>query len=229
MEKDFVGICLTRRARRHQSKGEADKACDQNSQDSRDSLLFSHCSKARWRPAPPLLPRRARGENISRAKPDRAAKPRPCCLRSLRCRAIRSLGVLGEAGGGRRVSPGGYALLLGAHPSHQRSSTVAAAIKELLDAKRCDGLSGRYLSDLRVRLRRFSDDFGSEPLSQLSAPRVDDWLRSLPVGGVTRNSFRRRLSTLFTFARRRGYLEVNPIQDVERARENPAPPWNPQP
>jgi integrase/recombinase XerD len=36
---------------------------------------------------------------------------------------------------------------------------------------------------------------------------------------VTRNTFRRRLAVLFSFAKRRGYVTENPVADVERAKE----------
>src|SRR5262249_53805676 len=39
----------------------------------------------------------------------------------------------------------------------------------------------------------------------------------------TRNSFRRRLSTLFGYAKKRGYIGVNLIADVERAKEHSSP------
>ncbi|MDP9003380.1 MAG: tyrosine-type recombinase/integrase, partial [Verrucomicrobiota bacterium] len=39
----------------------------------------------------------------------------------------------------------------------------------------------------------------------------------------TRNSYRRRLSTLFNNARRRGYIDSDPVREVERAGENPEP------
>jgi site-specific recombinase XerD len=104
-----------------------------------------------------------------------------------------------------------------------RSCTVNAAIAELCKARQIDGCSKRYLDDLRVRLNRFAADFGEEPIAGLTTGRIDDWLRALMVGGVTRKSYRRRLSTLFNFARRRGYMEANPVRDVERANENPEP------
>jgi integrase len=49
--------------------------------------------------------------------------------------------------------------------------------------------------------------------------RIDEWLRGLGVGAVTRNTFRRRLAVLLRFAKRRGYVTENPISDVERAKE----------
>ena len=96
-------------------------------------------------------------------------------------------------------------------------------VKELLRAREMDGCSKRYLGDLSARLERFRADFGSQTLASISSRDIDDWLRALPVGGVTRNSFRRRLSTLFTYARKRGYVQANPVEDVERAKERHSP------
>lgn len=104
-----------------------------------------------------------------------------------------------------------------------RSCSVQTATGELLAAKRSDGSSARYLGDLRARLNRFAASFGEEPMAALTTRTVDDWLRALLVGGVTRNSYRRRLNTLFNFARRRGYVDTNPVGNVERANENPGP------
>jgi integrase len=105
----------------------------------------------------------------------------------------------------------------------RRSRNISDVILDLLAARRADGCSKRYLDDLRVRLARFERQFGDRVVAEISARDIDDWLRGLAVSGVTRNSFRRRLSTLFSYAKKRGYIEVNPIGDVERAREH-APP-----
>ena len=80
-------------------------------------------------------------------------------------------------------------------------------------------MSPRYLGDLRVRLGRFALSFGEEMIAGISPSRIDEWLRGLNVGAVTRNTFRRRLGVLFSFAKRRGYVTGNPIADVERAKE----------
>jgi integrase len=99
------------------------------------------------------------------------------------------------------------------------SRKVREVVTDLLAARASDGMSPRYLGDLRVRLGRFVDSFGEEMIAALSASRIDEWLRGRRVGAVTRNTFRRRLAVLFSFARRRGYVTENPIADVERARE----------
>src|SRR6516164_4439026 len=99
------------------------------------------------------------------------------------------------------------------------SRKVSEVVAALLAARTADGMSKRYLGDLRVRLGRFVQSFGEEMIAGISAPRIDEWLRSLGVGPVTRNTFRRRLGVLFSFAKRRGYVNENPVADVERAKE----------
>ena len=44
------------------------------------------------------------------------------------------------------------------------------------------------------------------PISYVTTHDMEDWLRKLTIGLVTRNNFRRHIITLFNFARRRGYL-----------------------
>src|SRR6516165_7237704 len=46
------------------------------------------------------------------------------------------------------------------HVALDQSVTVTKAISKLLEAKQIDGLSKRYVEDLRHRLHRFSEDFG---------------------------------------------------------------------
>jgi site-specific recombinase XerD len=99
------------------------------------------------------------------------------------------------------------------------SRKVRDVVADLLAARAADGMSQRYLGDLRVRLGRFVDSFGEEMIAALNASQIDKWLRDLRVGPVTRNTFRRRLGVLFSFAKRRGYVTENPIPDVERAKE----------
>jgi integrase len=107
--------------------------------------------------------------------------------------------------------------------AHLKTITGSRKVKEivaaLLAARTADGMSARYLGDLRVRLGRFVQSFGEEMIAGISSSRIDEWLRGLGVGPVTRNTFRRRLAALFNFAKRRGYINENPVADVERAKE----------
>ena len=69
-------------------------------------------------------------------------------------------------------------------------------IADRLKARAGDGLSSRYLRDLRVRLARFADVFGEQMIATIAPAEIDRWLRSLGLGSATRNTFRRRLAEL---------------------------------
>ena len=125
---------------------------------------------------------------------------------SLRVEAIECRELLEPFGATLRDAAKFYA-------AHLRSVTgsrkVGEVVADLLAARTADGMSPRYLGDLRVRLGRFVQSFGEEMIAGISASRIDEWLRGLNVGAVTRNTFRRRLGVLCSFAKRRGYVTDN--------------------
>jgi integrase len=100
-----------------------------------------------------------------------------------------------------------------------RSQTVSHAVKEFQAACKADGKSVRYLRDLKYRLGRFADDFGSRHIAEITTTDIDEWLRQLNLGPVSRNTFRRRLVTLFKFAKTRGWCRTIPAADTARVRE----------
>jgi integrase len=107
----------------------------------------------------------------------------------------------------------------------KRTCSAAELVNELLEVKEADGASERYLSDLRSRLTQFSDSFNGKPVSEITSPQVDEWLRSLSdketgkrLSPVTRNNFRRVLIVAFNFARERGYCVGNPAEKTARAK-----------
>src|SRR5215471_19100415 len=57
--------------------------------------------------------------------------------------------------------------------------TVLQLADEVLKAKRKDGMSADYLSDLGLRLRRFCQDFGNRPIAAITVEEIDNWLRDL--------------------------------------------------
>jgi integrase len=106
-----------------------------------------------------------------------------------------------------------------------RTCTAAELVTELLKTKKADGVSVRYLSDLRSRLTNFATHFDGRPVSEITAAEVDQWLRSLtdsqtgsPLAGTTRNNFRRVLIVAFNFARDHGYCVSNPAAKSARAK-----------
>jgi integrase len=99
-----------------------------------------------------------------------------------------------------------------------KSETVQNAVRTLLEAKRADHLRPRYLNELRIRLRRFSESFGPRKLADITASELDAWLRSLSVAPLTRNTFRLHLSVLFKFALARGWVSTNPVALVHKVK-----------
>jgi integrase len=107
----------------------------------------------------------------------------------------------------------------------KRTKTAAELVDELLKVKEADGASERYLSDLRSRLRQFSDSFDGKPVAEITVPQIDEWLRSLAdketgkrLSPVTRNNFRRVLIVAFNFAKENGYCVGNPAERSAKAK-----------
>jgi integrase len=83
--------------------------------------------------------------------------------------------------------------------------TVADIAAEMVEAKRRDGASEAYLEDLNKRLPHITAAL-SGPIMQITRPKIEEWLRSLPVSPRSRNNFRNVTVTLWRFAKQAGYL-----------------------
>jgi len=94
---------------------------------------------------------------------------------------------------------------------------VPDVVKELLETKKQDGRSDRYIRDIRVRLNAFGTVFSDRSIHQIKAAELEDYLRSLDVGPVSRNNVKRLLGVLFSFAVKRRYALRNPAVETERA------------
>jgi len=106
----------------------------------------------------------------------------------------------------------------------ERSETASGAIKALLEAKEADNLRPRYLKDLKLRLNRFSFEFGDRLLADIQPAEIEAWLRSLGLAALGRNSYRLRLNLLFEYGRKCGWVGSNPVTDVAKAKVREALP-----
>jgi integrase len=111
------------------------------------------------------------------------------------------------------------AMLLPQLKAANRSSTVTELSAELLKAKKADGASDRYRSDLKSRMKKFTDTFGTRTVASITSADIDGWLRSLNVAPVTRNNFRRVLNVAFNFAKLQGYSVGNPAENTAEAKD----------
>ena len=89
--------------------------------------------------------------------------------------------------------------------------TVAELAEEVLEAKRRDGKAAAYLADLRKRLTRFCQHFGSRPITSIQVDELDNWLRDLPLSPKSRANYRANIGVLFSYAEQRGIIDRNPI------------------
>jgi integrase len=97
------------------------------------------------------------------------------------------------------------------HLSLDANVTVSEAISKLLEDKKSDGKSRRYLEDLRDRLARFAEDFGDCNICEVGSGDIGDWLRSLRLAPRTRNTFYLRLGLLFKYAVEQRWALENPV------------------
>jgi Site-specific recombinase XerD len=74
-----------------------------------------------------------------------------------------------------------------------------------LEAKRKDGMSERYLVQLKSDWKRFATGF-NRPIHTITSAEMDDWLRDQDLAKRTRNNLRTAIITLFSYAKQRGFL-----------------------
>jgi len=97
----------------------------------------------------------------------------------------------------------------------KRSIPVSELFEEFLSVKQQDNVSPKYLADLRSKLGRFVNSFHDTLVCNLTVAQIEGWIRSLNIGIVSRESYRRNVSVLLEFGRRRGYLHANPAADIK--------------
>lgn len=74
-----------------------------------------------------------------------------------------------------------------------------------LEAKRKDGMTDRYLVQLKSDWKRFASGF-KRHIHSITTAEMDDWLRDQDLAKRTRNNLRTAIITLFSYAKQRGYL-----------------------
>jgi site-specific recombinase XerD len=94
--------------------------------------------------------------------------------------------------------------------------TVAQLADEVLEAKRKDGLSAKYLKMLRLYFKRFSQDFGNRLIADITVEELDTWLRNLPGSPKTRADYRANIGVLFSNAAQRRMIDSNPVEFTAR-------------
>ena len=89
--------------------------------------------------------------------------------------------------------------------------TVAQLADEVLEAKRKDGRSAKYIDMLRLYFKRFRQDFCERLIADITVEELDTWLRDLPGSPKTRADYRANIGVLFSYAAQRRMIDFNPI------------------
>ncbi len=108
------------------------------------------------------------------------------------------------------------------HGKGIKRNAVAAAVEEMLAAKKCAGVSELYLSDLRYRLGAFKAAFHCD-LNSLAPDDVAQFFDSLQLSPRSYNNFMRTLGTFFAFAQKHAWLsrEVELLDRIEKRKPRP--------
>lgn len=99
---------------------------------------------------------------------------------------------------------------------------LCQVIEELVRSKDGSGRSHRYTQTLRIILDGFARGRDRIPISRVTSAEIEAWLASRNL--ASRPTLRARLSTLFRFAMRRGYIGSNPCERIEPVRLVRRPP-----
>lgn len=97
-------------------------------------------------------------------------------------------------------------------------------MKQLIEAKAAAGRSERYCNDLSLRLRRLCAAFKESKVAEIGTADLEGFLGSLNVAAETRNTFRRDIRTLWSFAEKRGWGSAQTAKNTERAQAFERPP-----
>jgi integrase len=99
--------------------------------------------------------------------------------------------------------------------AHVISHSLASVIAELETAKTVANRRPKYVTGLRQYLDLFARGRELTPIASIGVREIEAWFASRTEAPSTRASNLGRLSALFGFAVRRGYLSENPVKRLE--------------
>jgi integrase len=102
--------------------------------------------------------------------------------------------------------------------------TVTQLSQEVFEAKRKDGVSEKYLVNMRYYFKKFVHDFGNRIIAGITVEEIDSWLRSLPGSPQTRINYRTVLGVLFNYAVKLRMLDSNPVAFTAKPKRVDRPP-----
>jgi integrase len=97
----------------------------------------------------------------------------------------------------------------------ENSITIAEAITALVAQKAASGRGDHYQRDLTARLGRLSESLPGKVIATITTADLENFIAELPLAPGTKNTFRRDINTLWSFAEKRGWAIASTARKVE--------------
>jgi integrase len=133
---------------------------------------------------------------------------------SLETAAERYAAIVKILGSGERAIAAAKAFAESDKLAVKTVKTVQQVIDLMLVAK--GDKEKRTVSDLKNRLNKFAERFGSCPIASITHPEIQEWLDGMKTSGRDKLNYRSKVGSLFRWARPRGYVLRNPIDNTEK-------------
>jgi integrase len=110
-------------------------------------------------------------------------------------------------------------------PIPLRTVHLSEAIQRCIAAKEESGLRAAYIKSLKHYFGAFERTVGPEtPVNQITLETIEGWFSARQEAPSARSSNLGRLSALFSYCWRRGWVPENPCYRIERLRQTRKPP-----
>lgn len=98
--------------------------------------------------------------------------------------------------------------------------SVQSLLSDFLEQKLKLNRRPTTIRELENKIGRFAKDLDGRQVHTVTATEIEAWLDANTTTASTRNKYKRLLHGFFRFAKRKGYLEQNPVADIESAIED---------
>ena len=103
--------------------------------------------------------------------------------------------------------------------STQKKTPLTEVITEVVAIKTANGIKARTMKTYRGYVNAFSNGFPSRDIDSITTDEIEKWLVDKFLNPVTRNNYRRVLVNLFNIAKKKKYVETNPVSEIATAKE----------
>lgn len=97
-----------------------------------------------------------------------------------------------------------------------KAVTLQKAITDCLASKETARRRPKYVESLSGVLMRFAQGREQQAISAISSQDIETWINQPGSSAGWRATYLSRVKTLFSFAKRRGWIQANPCDRIER-------------